>query len=134
MSAMSNALENELINYYFRNQSQAIAPVAQLYVALSTASVSESATGASMTECTGTSYARQAVTFAAPSNGATSNTGDLTWTAGAADWGTLTSVYVVDSSSGAGNVLVGADLSSTATLGSGDSLTIATGDLDVTMA
>lgn len=134
MSAMSDAFESEIINYFFRNQALTFTRT-QMYVALSTATVSETATGASMSEVTGTGYSRQTVTFGAPSPaGVTANTGAVTFTATGGDWtGPILSMYIVDSSSGAGNVLVGANITSVS-LGNGDSLTFPTGDIDITMS
>ena len=64
MAEMSNYLENALINVTLRATGYT-APTT-VYVALYTSDPTDADTG---TECSGTSYARQAVTFGAPSNG-----------------------------------------------------------------
>lgn len=67
MSDASNYLEDAIIDHVFRNT--ALTSPTTVYVALFTAvSDAEAGTG---TEVSGGAYARQAVTFAAPSNGVT---------------------------------------------------------------
>jgi hypothetical protein len=123
--ALSNYLENALINVTLRNTAYT-AP-ATVYVSLHTADSAE--TGAS--EVTGGSYARQAAAFSAPSNGATSNTGAITFTSMPAV--TVTHVGIWDAST-AGNLLYAGALTASKTLNSGDTFTIPVGDLDVALS
>lgn len=127
-NGLVSAFETEVINYFMRNQTLVYSR-AQMYIALSTAAYSEAATGASMSEMTGTGYARQTVTFGAPTGTprATDNTGAVTFNAGAT-WSAAVAMYICDAVTG-GNVLAGADITSV-TLNNGDSLTFAIGDID----
>lgn len=119
MSAASNYLETALFNHVFRNT--AYTPAATLYLALftSTASTAELEAGTLTNEVTGGSYARQTVSFAAPSNGAGSNSGSITFPSASAGWGVIRYVAVMDAST-AGNVLWYAQLSSDVTINSGN--------------
>ena len=100
MAEMSNYLENALINVTLRATSYT-APTT-VYLALYTTDPTDADTG---TECSGTSYARQAVTFGAPSNGASVTTADITFDQATSSWGTITHIGIWDSSS-TGNMLV----------------------------
>ena len=108
-----------------------------VYVALLTAAPSDSTTNATMTEYGATGYARQTVAWAAPSGdpSATSNTGALTFGPFTAGTGaTVTHAAVVSSSSGTGGDFIyywTLDVSKTP--GTGDSITVAVGDLDITL-
>lgn len=107
-----------------------------VYIALSTAAFSASSTGSSMTEVSGGSYARVAVTanttnFPAASGGAKSNGTTFTFATATASWGTVTSFYVVDATSG-GNVLYGGDLTTPRSIGTGDTASFASGAITFT--
>ena len=82
MSEMSNYLENALINVTLRATSYT-APTT-VYVGLFTSDPTDAGSG---TEVSGGSYARTAVTFAAPSNGVTTNDADVTFPTATASWG-----------------------------------------------
>ena len=99
--------------------------------ALSTAAFTTAATGASMTEVANSgSYARVSTTNNTtnyPVATPTVNANAITWTTATGSWGTILSAYAVDSATyGAGNVLLGADITSKA-VGSGDTVSIAAG-------
>lgn len=119
MSAASNFLENKIFDHVFRNT--AYTPAATLYLALftSTGTTAELEAGTLTNEVTGGSYARQTVSFAAPSNGAGSNSGSITFPAASAGWGVIRYVAVMDAST-SGNVLWYAQLSSDVTINSGN--------------
>lgn len=110
-----------------------------VYVALSTAAYSDAATGASMSEVTGGSYARVAVTNnttnwpnATGTSPATKSNGTaITFTAATASWGTVTSFYICDALSG-GNVYYGGDLTTAKAIGSGDTATFAAAAITIT--
>jgi hypothetical protein len=85
------------------------------------------------TEVSGGSYARVAVTFAAPSNGVTTNNADVTFTQATASWGTVGWIGILDASS-SGNLLYHTPLDVAKTIDSGDIFKIATGSLSVTLA
>lgn len=125
MPAMTNYLENALINHVLRNS--AYTSPAAVYLGLFTAAPGEAGGG---TEVSAGGYARQAVTFGAPSDGATDNTGALTFGPASASWGTVTHFAIFDNSSG-GNMLLYGSLAASKAVGDGDSVTVATGALDV---
>ena len=128
MSAMSNYLENALVNAVLRNT--AYTSPTTVYAALFTTDPAEDASG---TEVTGGSYARTAVTFVAPTNGATDNSADVTFPTATANWGTVTHAAIFDAST-AGNMLFYGSLSPSKTVNNGDTFKFNTGDLDITLA
>ncbi len=97
------------------------------YVALYTVAPTDSSAG---TECTGGSYARIAGAWVASSGGASSNSGNLDFTDMPAC--TVVAVGILDAST-AGNLLVYGTLTANKVLDAGDTLRIATGDLDITI-
>jgi hypothetical protein len=99
MSSKTNTFEDMVINHFLRGVSQ---PATSAYVALMTVAPTESTNG---TEATGTSYARIAAGFSAPSSGSTSNAALLDWgVVGAGGWGTIVAVGIYDALSG-GNLI-----------------------------
>ena len=128
MAEISNYLENALINVTLRATSYT-APTT-VYVALYTTDPTDADTG---TEVTGGSYARTAVTFAAPSNGVTTNSADVTFPTATGSWGTVTHIGIRDAST-AGNLLYHTPLDTSKTVTSGDIFKISTGNLSVTLA
>jgi len=128
MAEMSNYLENALINVTLRATSYT-APTT-VYVALYTSDPTDADTG---TECSGTSYARQSVTFSSPSNGATSNSAAVEFPQAGGSWGTITHIGIRDAST-AGNLLYHTALDASKTIATGDVFRIASGSLTVTLA
>jgi hypothetical protein len=128
MAEMSNFLENALINATLRNTTYT--SVATVYVSLWTSDPTDAGSG---TEVSGGSYARTAVTFAAPSNGVTTNSADVTFPTCTASWGTVGWIGINDAST-AGNLLYHSPLDSAKTIDSGDIFKISTGNLSVTLA
>lgn len=140
MAAMSDFLENKLIDFLFRAQALGITGAtaaagtgpATLYVALLTAAPSDTGGG---TEVTGGSYARVSVTSAlanwagtqaaasttasSGTGGTTSNNAAITFPAPTANWGTVTHFAIYDASS-AGNLLIWAALTTSKTVNNGD--------------
>jgi hypothetical protein len=130
MAEFSTYLENKIIDHMLRDQS--FTPPSMVYVALFTAD--NGLEGGTITgEVSGGSYARQAVTLTAASDGESSNSGDITFPTATADWGTITHVALMDASTG-GNVLMYSALDSSKTVNNGDTFKINDGDLDVTVA
>jgi hypothetical protein len=142
MAAMSDFLENKIIDWLFRAQAIGITgasaaagtgPTA-LFVGLHTATPSDTGGG---TEVTGGSYARVSVTSGmsasgwagtqsagstAASSGATgttSNNGAITFPAPTANWGVVTHFGIYDASS-AGNLLFWGALTASKTVNNGD--------------
>lgn len=130
MAAMSDWLENGLVDLILRNQTLTIP--AALHVALYTAAPSDSGGG---TEVTGGSYARVSVTrnltnwagtqsagsttASTGTGGQTSNNGAITFPAPTANWGTVTHFGIFDAATG-GNLLFHGALTTAKTVNNGD--------------
>ena len=128
MSAISNYLENALINVTLRATSYT-APTT-VYVALFLSDPTDAGSG---TECSGTSYARQSATFAAPSNGASSTNADVQFPQAGNSWGTITHFGIYDALT-TGNLLYHGALTTSKVIDTGDVFKIASGSLTVTLA
>lgn len=140
MAAMSDFLENKLIDFLFRGQALGITGATaaagtgptSLYFGLFTANPTDSGGG---TEVAGGSYARVAVssslanwagtqstgstTASSGTGGTTSNNSAITFPAPTANWGTITGVGVFDASTG-GNLLLWSALTTSKTVNNGD--------------
>ena len=128
MAEISNYLENALINGTLR-ATTFTAPAA-VYVSLHTADPTDAGTG---TEVSGGSYARQAATFGAPSNGASTTTADITYPQATAGYGTVTHIGIFDALT-TGNLLYHSPLNTSKTIDTGDIFKITSGSLTVTLA
>jgi len=128
MSEMSNFLENALINATLR--ATTYTSPATVYVSLWTSDPTDAGSG---TEVSGGSYARTAVTFAAPSNGVTTNSADVTFPTATASWGVVGWIGINDAAT-SGNLLYHSPLDTSKTIDSGDIFKISTGNLSVTLA
>jgi hypothetical protein len=122
--SLSNYAENALVNALLRNT--AFTSPTTVYAALFTA-VTDGEAG-TVTEVSGNNYSRVAVTFSAPSNGATSNSSDLTFPTPSANWGTIVGVGIYDAST-AGNLLAYDGAITSKTVNSGDTVKILSGQL-----
>lgn len=141
MSAMSDFLENKLIDFLLR--AQALTAIGNttaaagtgpstVYIALYTANPSDTGGG---TEVSGGAYARVAITSSlanwagtqaaasttasSGTSGTTSNNNAITFPAPTANWGSVTGIAVYDASSG-GNELFWGPLTTTKTVNNGD--------------
>lgn len=134
MAALSDYLENELLDHILRNEPYA--PATSVWIALFTAD-NGLEQGDITGEVSGGSYARVEVggtsgrDFAVASLGATSNSQDITFPTATADWGTVTHMAIMDAST-AGNVLLHGALSASKAVNNGDTVKYNAGDLDVT--
>jgi hypothetical protein len=128
MAEMSNYLENALINATLRNTSYTSPSV--VYLALYTDDPTDADTG---TEITGGSYARQSITFGAPSNGTSTNSAAIEFPAATANWGVVTHVGIRDALT-SGNLLYHTALDASKTINTGDIFKILTSNLSVTLA
>ena len=128
MAEMSNYLENALINGTLRATSYT-APTT-VYLALYSNDPTDADTG---TEVSGGSYARQAITFGAPSNGVSTNSAAIEFPQATGTWGTITYVGIRDALT-TGNLLYHTALDASKTIASGDIFKIAIGSLSVTLA
>lgn len=126
MAALTDFLENALLNAVLR--ATAYTPPAAVYVALFTSATTEGGGGG---EVSGGSYARQAVTFGAPSNGVCSNTGSVVFNNMPA--AVVTHVAIMDASS-AGNMLFHGPLATQRTTALADSVTFGVGALSAALA
>lgn len=128
MAAMSNYLENALINATLRNTSYT--SPASVFVALFTTDPTDAGTG---TEVSGGSYARQSATFTSPSNGSSTLAADVTFPTATGNWGTVTHFGIYDAST-AGNLLYHGALNNSKNIQTGDILRIQVNNLTVTLA
>ena len=128
MAEMSNYLENALIDAVLRNTSYT-SPAA-VYLALYTSDPTDADAG---TEVSGNAYARQAITFGAPSNGVSTNTAAIEFPQATGSWGTVAYVGIRDASTG-GNLLFHTALDASKTIATGDVFRVAIGSLSVTLA
>ena len=128
MAEMSNYLENALINATLRNTSYTSPSV--VYLGLYTSDPTDADTG---TEVSGNGYARQAITFGAPSNGVSTNSAVIEFPQATGSWGTVTHIGIEDALT-AGNLLYHTPLDASKTIATGDVFRIAIGSLSVTLA
>jgi hypothetical protein len=134
MAAISDYLENALVNHIFRNTD--FTRPANIYAALFTAAPNDAGGG---TEVSGGSYARVAIAtgassaWDAASGGATANTSAVTFPTATADWGTVTHVGLFDAST-SGNLLFHGALTASKVVGNGDIFRFNAGDLDISLA
>ena len=127
---MSNFLENALINATLRNTTYT--SVATVYVSLWTSDPTDAGSGTEVSTV-GTSYARTAVTFGAPSNGVSTNSADVTFPTATGSFGTVGWIGINDAST-AGNLLYHTALDTAKAIDTGDIFKISTGNLSVTLA
>lgn len=128
MAEMGNYLENALINAVLRNTSYT-SPTTT-YLALYTSDPTDADTG---TEISGGSYARQAITFGAPSNGVSTNSAAIEFPQATANWGTVTHIAIRDAVT-SGNLLFHTPLDASKVIDNGDIFKITSGNLSVTLA
>lgn len=121
MGALTDYLENELLDHVIGNESYT-AP-ATLYVGLAQSVADD---GTITGEPSGNGYARVAVTnnatnFPAASGGSKTNGTEITFPEATGDWGTLSVWFIADAATG-GNVLIYGDLTDSKTVGNGDTV------------
>ena len=122
---LTNTAENLILDHFLGVTAYTFDST--VFVGLYTVAPTDSTSG---TEVTGGSYARQAITFSAASGGATSNTTDVDFTGMPA--ATTVAVAVHTASTG-GTMLMYGTLTTNKTTDAGDTLRIATGDLDISI-
>jgi hypothetical protein len=128
MSEMSNYLEDALINVTLRNT--AYTTPTTVYLALYTTDPTDADTG---TEVSGGSYARQAITMGAPSNGVSVSSADISFPQCTVSWGTVAFVGIRDALT-AGNLLYHSPLTVSKAIDVGDIFKVASGSLSVTLS
>lgn len=124
--SLSNYAENKVLDHVLGTTSYTMPST---YLALFTVAPTDSTAG---TEATGGSYARQSLSglFTSASGGASSNNANIDFAGMPAC--TIVAIGIMDNSSG-GNLLVHGTLTANKVLDAGDTLRIATGDLDITI-
>lgn len=125
--SFSNTFETHVLQYVFTTTT--LTRPTAWYVGLFTTDPTDADSG---TEVSGTSYARESVTFSVTGDTA-SNTAAIEFTAAGSNWGTVTHVGIYDAAS-AGNLIAHASLTASKAIDTGDVFRIPTGDLDVTLA
>jgi len=125
--SFTNFLETEILDHVFAGAAYT-APGTH-YLALFTA-VADGEAG-SVTELSGSAYARQSVAFTTSGN-TTSNNAAVEFPTATGSWGTVTHVGVYDAQT-SGNLMAYATLSSSKTIDTGDVFRVPSGDLDITL-
>ena len=128
MSSISDYLENTLLNAVVRNTTYTSPSTVYLALFSSSTGLEE---GTLTNELTGGGYARQAVTFSAPSNGVVTNSGNISFPEATSDWATIRGMAIMDASTG-GNVLFSTATGSKDVL-TGDTLIILDTELSITL-
>lgn len=144
MSAMSDFLENKLIDQIFRGQ--AAPTTTNLYIGLLTAAPSDTGGG---TEVSGSNYGRVTVASSlanwagtqsagstvasSGTGGQTSNNNAITFPTPSGTWGTVTHFGIYDAVSG-GNLLFYGALTISKTINQSDTVTFPAGSLTITFA
>jgi len=127
MPGMTDSLENSILNAILRNTSYT--SPSNVYLGLLGTAATDSTSG---TELTNTGYARQGLTFAAPSAGVAATSASVTWSnSSGSDWDVAVQVGIYDASTG-GNLLFYKNIAGRL-VKDGESLTIDSGDLTVTL-
>lgn len=122
---LSNYLENKVLDHILGTTTYT--KPSAVYVALYTSAPGDAGGG---TEVTGGSYARQVSAFDASASGATQNAANIDFVSMPAC--TVVAIGIHDALT-TGNLLVWGTLATNKSLDSGDTLRIATGDLDISL-
>ena len=133
----SDYLANKLLDFAFRNQAFTQPAT---WVALTTATISDSDDGDSITEPGSGAYARVQVndnggsspTWDLASSQLIDNTHDIDFPTATGDWGTIVAVAICDAST-SGEVLVYDNTMTDKAVNTDDTATFAAGDLDITL-
>jgi len=122
---LSNYLENKLLDHFLGTTAYTMPTT--VYVGLYTVAPTDAGGG---TQVTGGSYARQTAAFSAAASGTTSNTANIDFAGMPA--ATTVAIGVFDALT-SGNLLLWGTLTANKTTDAGDTLRIATGDLDISI-
>ena len=131
--SFADYLENAVLDHVFGKST--LTAGATLYVGLSTTTITDA--GANITEPSAGAYARVAVTnnkttWTTASGGSVSNAITITFAAATSAWGTVTDMFLSDSST-AGNIYVYDDLTVSKAVTSGDTVQFVPGDLTINL-
>lgn len=122
---LSDYLENKVLDHILGTTTYT--KPSTVYVALYTSAPNDAGGG---TQVTGGSYARQTAAFDAAASGATQNSANIDFVNMPAC--TVTAIGIFDALT-TGNLLVWGTLATSKSLDAGDTLRIATGDLDISL-
>jgi hypothetical protein len=125
MSSKSNYLEDAILNHVLRNT--ALTSPSTVYVGLFTVAAGE---GGGQTEVSGNNYSRKAITFAAPSGGTCTQSGDVLFDVASGNWGTIVGYGIFDAST-AGNLLYYSTVTPNKAINTNDQAKIASGTVVV---
>ena len=126
MSA-SNYLELKLLDHVLGSTSYS--QPSAIYVALSTGSFNDDASG---TELSGNGYTRKAITFGTASSGSIASNSAVEFDTATGSWGSVGFFGLYDASS-SGNLLYHGAFSASKTIETGDILKISSGSLTVSL-
>lgn len=125
---LSDYLENKLLDHFLGTTAYTMPD--DVYVALYTVAPSDAGGGTEVSNSGGSTYARQIATFNAASSGATSNSSNIDFE----NMPTCTVVAIgIHDALTSGNLLVHGTLVANKSLDLGDTLRIASGDLDISI-
>jgi hypothetical protein len=129
LSSFTDYTENKVLDHVVGKTSFTMPSV---WIALFTAAPSDTGGG---TEATGGSYARKSTAgadWAAASGGATSNANAITFVTPTGSWGTITHFALMDAAT-TGNMLAWGSLTTPQAVGTGNTVSFAVGELDITL-
>jgi len=127
-NAKSDYLRSALVNHVLR--ATAYSNPSTVYAALYTVAPTSAGGGTEVTT-SGTAYARQAITFGAPSPaGQVANSGAVVFPTATAPYGTVVAMGVFDAAT-SGNLLYFGTLGTSKAVGTGDQVSFAIGALTV---
>lgn len=134
--SFSDFLELEILDQIFG--AQAYTAPATLYFALCTSAPTDASTGATLVEANYGGYARKSMannktTFSTAASGSVNNAAAITFAACTSGSSTVTHYAIVDSASGAGNVLAWGDLTTSKAISTGDIPEFAVSALTITL-
>ena len=124
--AKTDYLEDAILNHVLRNT--ALTSPTTVYVGLTSTATTDAGGG---TELTGNGYARQSMTFGAPSAGSCSNSAEVLFPEATGAWPAATHFFIADAVT-AGNRLYHGALDASRTAALGDQIRFAIGALTVT--
>lgn len=134
MGSLTNFAETELLDHVY---NAAYSAAANIYLCLCTADPTDAATGASMSEVANSNgYQRTAITFGAAASRVIAQNADVDFPAASGGgWGTVTHWAICDNQThGSGNVLAHGAFGTSKTINEGNTPTVASGEIDVTIS
>lgn len=133
MGSFADYLENKVLDHVFGATS--FSAPATLYIGLSTTTITDA--GGNITEPSGNGYARVSVTnnttnFPNASGGSKSNGTAITFPTASGSWGTVVDFFIADASS-SGNILGYGTLTTSKTVTNGDTVSIPSTQMSITL-